>query len=116
MPEVYTLHIAGDQLNFTPRKVGVPAGVFASTFDPAQVRDLGIVARMGDPDLLQCIVFKRDSEAGGIFAMHDKNGLLFAAVAETALVYAIAMGFFGEMTANARYGVDIFENLELPND
>ena len=46
----------------------------------------------------------------------DDNGLLFAAVAETNLAYAVALGRLGEMISYARYGADIFAENMLDDD
>lgn len=117
MPEIYNLKMEQGKLSFEASAEQAPQWQLLPTFQPqAPEKDLHLVCRMGDPDLMQCIVYKRDAKAGGIFAMHGKNGVLFIAYAEIDLVFAMAMGYFGELTANARYGVDVFENLEEPND
>lgn len=104
-PELYSLEAEGGRLGFTPLKPGSPL--------PAP---LAVVHRMGDPALLQCAVLRREDAPGGVFRLEDANGPLLAAIAETNLTFALGMGFFGELTANARYGVDVFENMEEPDD
>lgn len=115
MSECYNIETADGKLVFGNRGLGVPDCVIQGKLPEA--RDgLEAVCRMGDPDLLQCLVYRRENAPGGIFALRDKYGLLFTAVAESALVYSMALGHFGEMTANARYGVDVYENMEEPDD
>ncbi len=115
MSECYNIEISDGKLVFGKRELGVPGCVIQGKLPEA--RDgLDAVCRMGDPDLLQCLVYRRENAPGGIFALRDKYGLLFKAVAESELVYSMALGHFGEMTANARYGVDVYENLEEPDD
>lgn len=104
-PELYTLEVADSHLRFVPLKA-----------DSSLPSPLAVVHRMGDPALLQCAVLRREDAPGGLFRLEDANGLLFTAIAENNLAFALAMGFFGELTANARYGVDVFENLEEFDD
>lgn len=104
VPELYTLDAQNGTLRLVPRErsAGLP-------------QRLAVVSRMGDPDLLHCAV-QRGEAAGGVFALSDRDGPLFSAVAENNLTFALGLGFFGELVANARYGVDVFENLEEPDD
>lgn len=97
---------AGGNVPEWAMKVGLASGAI-----PAGTT---IACRMGDPDLLHCAVFYQGN--GGFFCVYGKDGLLFVAQAMTNLDFALAQGFFGEMTANARYGVDVFENMEIPDD
>ena len=117
MSEIYTITVAESRIAFTPRKEQLPEYVFAPSFDPAQAHaNVSLVCRMGSPSLAHCVIFRKTGEPGGIFAMHDGEGFLFAAVAETNLAYALAKGFFGELTTNARAGVDIFEDTDNGDD
>ena len=52
----------------------------------------------------------------GVFVVEDDNGLLFAAVAETNLAYAMALGRLGKMISYARYSADIFAENMLDDD
>lgn len=104
-PELYTLQVADGQLRFAPRGAEAPL--------PSP---LAVVSRMGDPDLLQCVVLRREGAPGGVFRLEDATGPLLAAVAEDNLALAQGMGHFGELVANARYGVDVFENMEDPDE
>lgn len=117
MPEFYTIDLEGGKPVFTERKLPPPDYATAQTFDPKSIpANVSIVLRMGSPDVMHCVIFRRTDKPGGIFALHDEDGFLFAAEAESNLAYAIAKGYFGELTANARDGVDIYENLEDGND
>lgn len=117
MPEAYAMEVESGRPRFAARSLGIPDCILGKAYSGALEKEgLAIAARMGDPDLLNCVVFRREKEPGGIFALHDGNGFLFAAVAENNLAFALGMGYFGELVANARYGVDVFENLEEPND
>lgn len=104
-PELYTLQIADGHLRFVPRGADAPL--------PSP---LAVVGRMGDPELLQCVVLRREGAPGGVFRLEDANGPLLAAVAENNLALALGMGHFGELVANVRYGVDVFENMEEPDE
>lgn len=104
-PELYTLQVADGQLRFAPRDAEAPL--------PSP---LAVVSRMGDPDLLQCVILRREGAPGGVFRLEDATGPLLAAVAEDNLALALGMGHFGELVANARYGVDVFENMEDPDE
>lgn len=105
LPELYTLEADGGRLSFKPLAQGA-----------ALPSPLAVVHRMGDPALIQCAVLRRESAPGGVFRLEDANGPLLAAIAQDNLTFALGMGFFGELTANARYGVDVFENMEEPDD
>ncbi len=105
VPEFYTLRVADGRLHFAPRDAEAPL--------PSP---LAVVSRMGDPDLLQCVVLRREGAPGGVFRLEDATGPLLAAVAEDNLALALGMGRFGELVANARYGVDVFENMEEPDE
>lgn len=109
MSEIYAIHVDGTQLRFEPRRDGALKDAPARASHPAGYE---AVSRMGDPALLHCAVFRRSDGHGGLFALHDQDGLLFVAVAESNLAYALAQGFFGKMVSEARYGADIFENMD----
>ena len=105
IPELYTLEAEDGRLRFVPLKADAPL--------PAP---LSVVQRLGDPALLQCAVLRREGAPGGVFRLEDAGGPLFAAIAASNLTFALGLGYFGELTANARYGVDVFENMEEPDD
>ena len=113
MSEVYTILVEGSRLRFEPRQddalndIPVPG---------KRSGDYEIVSRMGDPGLLHCAVFRRGEGSGGCFALYDGNGPLFAAVAESNLAFGLGQGFFGKMVSDARYGADIFENMDESDD
>lgn len=113
MSEIYTILAEGSRLRFEPRQddalndIPVPG---------KRSGDYEIVSRMGDPGLLHCAVFRRGEGSGGCFALYDGNGPLFAAVAESNLAFGLGQGFFGKMVSNARYGADIFENMDESDD
>lgn len=114
MAETYFIKLVNGTLEFIPN-AKIPEWALERRFNPDAVdNDTKLVCRMGDPDLIHCIIFQ--NKAGGIFAIHGKDNLLFAAMTDNNLTFAIAQGYFGEITANARYGVDVFENMELPDD
>ncbi|WP_291449307.1 hypothetical protein [Desulfovibrio sp.] len=113
MSEIYTILVEGSRLRFEPRQddalndIPVPG---------KRSGDYEIVSRMGDPGLLHCAVFRRGEGSGGCFALYDGNGPLFAAVAESNLAFGLGQGFFGKMVSDARYGADIFENMDESDD
>lgn len=116
MSEIYNLVVDKDSLVFLKASPDQEKLVSSYQKSSGNGKGAGHICRMGDPDILNCLVLKKDNEPGGIFIMHDKNGILYSALAETALAYSLGLGFFGQLTANARYGVDVFENLEIEND
>ena len=105
IPELYTLEAEDGRLRFVPLKA-----------DAQLPAPLAVVHRLGDPALLQCAVLRREGAPGGVFRLEDAGGPLLAAIAATNLAFALGLGYFGELTANARYGVDVFENMEEPDD
>lgn len=115
--ETYLISYEWQGLKMRKADLDLPAELLNPRFTPdLPDKKLDFACRMGDPDLIHCIGYRNSGAPGGVFCVHDKNGLLFAAVAENNLAFAMAEGFFGEMTANARYGVDVFENMEEPDD
>lgn len=113
MAEIYRIAVNNSQIVFEPTDQQLPDYVFSPTFIPGEKHpNVSLVTRMGSPDLAHCVIYRIGQEPGGIFAMHDGDGFLFAAIAQTNLAYALAKGFFGELTTNARAGVDVFEDLD----
>ncbi len=112
---VYELNIDKNRIAFTECAKKPPDFVLAGKFAAHGDAGATFVCRMGDPDLIHCAVYRCPGQ-GGYFSLHDKSGPLFAAIAGNNLVYGMAWAFFGEMVANARYGVDVFENMEEPDD
>lgn len=115
MSEIYQIEIKNGTCEFVAGG-NAPDWALAPKFDPAAAKGCKIVCRMGDPDLVHCAVFQMRDKPGGIFVVYDKTGLLFVTIASTNLAFAVAQGYFGAMTANARYGADVFENMEIPDD
>lgn len=114
--ENYLIKIENGQVTFKDGG-NAPGWAFAPKLDLDRMeKGAHIVCRMGDPSLTHCAVFTVAGKPGGIFSVYDKNGILFCAEAKTNLAFAIAQGYFGSLTANARYGVDVFENMEMPDD
>lgn len=117
MAEFYTITVEKSEAVFSPRAEAVPEFAKFAHFSPDHApADLSLVCRMGSPDILHCLIFRYDNKPGGIFALHEQDELLFVGVAETNLAYAAAKGLFGELTSNARLGVDIFESPEAEDD
>ncbi|WP_298033531.1 hypothetical protein [uncultured Desulfovibrio sp.] len=112
MSEMYTIHANGNQLCFEPRQDGVLEDVLAQG---SHLDGYEAVSHMGDPDPLHCAIFRRSEGNGGFFTFHDQDGLLFTAVTESNLAYALAQSLFGGMVSEARYGADIFENMDDPD-
>lgn len=109
--EIYEMTVDGSGLAFGKSDEALPDFVFSPVFNPAaKSAGLDLVTRMGSPDLAHCVIFRFQDKPGGVFAMHDGGGVLFAAIAKSNLAYALAKGLFGELVANARAGVDIFED------
>lgn len=117
MSEIYGLAITQGRPTLTPLAADLPPALNGGRFNPeTSSGGYAITCRMGDPDLLECIVWRRQGETGAVFALRDKNDAICFAIAKSGLEYAAGLSLFGEMTANARYGVDIFENMEEPDD
>lgn len=108
MSEIYTLSLDGNRRPvFLPREDApllraLDAGELPDGYAP--------VARLGDPDLLHCVVCRRADGPGGCFLLEDGSGPLMAVAAETNLAYTLGLGRFGRLVADARYAADIFEN------
>lgn len=115
MIEQYMLDIEKGCHVFTKSALNLPSFALEGAL-PAEKDEFEAFCRMGDPDLLECLVYRGKNSPGGIFHVRDKYGPLYVAVVESALVWSFALGHFGEMTANVRYGVDVFENMEEKDD
>lgn len=108
MPEIYTLALVDNRRPaFLPREDApllraLNAGELPDGYAP--------VARLGDPDLLHCVVCRRADGPGGCFLLEDGSGPLMAVVAESNLAYTLGLGRFGRLVSDARYAADIFEN------
>ena len=113
MSELYTVTAEEGRLRFLPR---TDAALEQAVLDESPLPGCGFVSRLGDPGLLHCVVFRHERKPGGVFVVEDDNGLLFAAVAETNLAYAVALGRLGKMISYARYGADIFAENMLDDD
>lgn len=117
MPEIYKITIEAAGIAFSPCQQEIPAYALKPAFDPAAApAGLGLVCRMGAPELAHCMVFRQNGKPGGIFALHEQDELLFVALAENNLAYALAKSFFGELVSNVRVGVDIFDSSEDSDD
>lgn len=117
MEELYELRLLNGDLTFANGAERAPAWALNAKFDPAKAEPgVCLECRMGDPALLHCAVFRKNGQPGGIFSVFCGKDPLFAAHAPTNLAFAAAMGHFGELVTNARYGVDVYENMELPDE
>ena len=106
MSEVYSVVVDGSQVRFEPRTVEGYESIEA-----LEKNGHAVVNVMGDPNLLFCSVYKKNEGTGGCFAVLDSESLLFIAVAESNLAYAMAQGVMGQMVSHTRYGADIFDEL-----
>ena len=113
MSELYTVTAEEGRLRFLPRS---DAALEQAVQDKAPLPGCEFVSRLGDPGLLHGVVFRHMDRPGGVFVLEDAAGLLFAAVAETNLAYALALGRLGRMISYARYGADIFAENMLDDD
>lgn len=117
MSESYTLQIKDGKLLFAECANPAPEWLKSHSFSPAKVESgVSLASRMGDPEGLNCVAYRKTGVDGGNFAIFFGSSFLFAANADANLAFALGLGFFGELTANARYGADVFENMELPDD
>lgn len=108
MNEYYVLEPEGAGLRFAP----LPEGGPALPEHGAPPAGYTLAARLGDPELLHCAAYRRADGPGGLFVLHDGEGRLFAALAESNLAYGLGLARMGSLTAYARYGADIFEDLD----
>lgn len=112
LSEAYTITVDSDHIAFE-----LFAGDMSRDFPTSGVPAPGyaIVSRMGDPELLECIVWRDGKQPGGAFVVRNEE-ILFVAFAESNLAYALGLAYFGQLVANARYGADIFENMGNTDD
>ncbi|WP_374289060.1 hypothetical protein [Desulfovibrio desulfuricans] len=108
MYECYTLELEGSALRFAPRKDGGKDLAYLPGQPP---KGYTLINLIGDPGLLHCAIFRKEEGPGGFFVMHDTEGMLFMAVADTNLTYGMGLAHMGRMVTYARYGADIFEEL-----
>lgn len=80
MYECYTVEVEGTGLRFAPRKDNARTWPICRGQPP---KGYTLVNLIGDPGFLHCAVFRKDGAAGGFFALHDTEGVLFLAVAES---------------------------------
>ncbi len=112
MLELYTLTYGPTGLQFTPRKD--PALMAALEEDT--VAGYTVQTALGDDNLLDCLVMRKEEGAGGLFIIEDDMEALIAVVAETNLAYVEGLNHFAEMVAQARYAADIYENNDEDED
>lgn len=113
--EQYRIEIENGLMRYVVIEEALPSGILEIPYLPKD-SDLSIVCRLGDPDLLNCSVFRSAKGSGGLFVMREGENPLFVAKAASNLAYSLAMGHFGKLVADARYACDIFLNLEDPDE
>ena len=111
MYERYTVEVEGAGVRFASRE-----GKELAYLPGQPPKGYTLINVIGDPGLLHCAVFRKDGGAGGFFALHDTEGVLFMAVAESNLAYGMGLAHMGRMVTYARYGADIFEELGEGDD
>lgn len=111
MAKIYEITASRGSVEFEPYVGIFPRELLEKSYTHG-VPGIEVAGRMGDPDLLYCIAYRRTETHGGFFVMFDRYGLLYGAIAQTNLDYAAALGYFGMITSNARYGADIYEELD----
>lgn len=109
MPEKYNLAVEKGQVSFTLYVGDIPEALLRGA--PVS-SEYAIFTRLGDPDLLECVVWRQKDESGGIFVVRAADQTLYGAVAENGLTFSLALAYFGDLVAKARYGADIFENMD----
>lgn len=109
MYECYTVEVEGTGLRFAAVKNG--GWTLLSAGQPPKAC---LVNLIGDPGF--CAVFRKGSGASGFFSLHDLQGVLFLAVAESNLAYGLGLAHMGRTVTYARYGADIFEELGDSDD
>lgn len=113
--ETYILEVKDGRLEFIPSGESVPDHVLTIPFMPDN-DTLMIVCRLGDTDLVSCSVFKYSDRNGGIFVLHQNHQPLLTARTSSNLAYCLGLGYFGKLVSYARYGSDIFLNLDDPDE
>lgn len=111
MSKTYEARVEKGKTVFEISEKTLPEYVMTASPPPQAESEYAITARLGDPDLIHCLAYKNIKAEGGAFVCLDENGVLFVAFATDNLAYALAMGFFGKLVADVRYGADIFEEL-----
>lgn len=112
MNELYTMAVEGADLRFAPREDQKLDKLLTHGED---LEGYEFFSRLGDPELMHCAVFRSIGKPGGFFTVYDKTAVLFVAVAESNLSFALGLGYFGRLVSYARYGADIFENTDNPD-
>ena len=115
MPEQYAIRLKNSRPEFEKDDSALPDSILKIPFLGA-VDDPAPVCRLGDPALLCCSVFRDNSCGGGVFVVRDQDEVLFSCLAADNLTYAIAMAYFARMVADCRYGADIYENMDNPDE
>lgn len=113
MPEKYEIALENGRISFALPAEDIPEALLKGGSLP---EDYSIFTRMGDPELLECAVWRDRDARGGIFVIRAAGVALFAAAARSELVFAQALGYFGDLVAKVRYGADIFENMDEDHD
>lgn len=111
--ENYQIEIQNGKLAFLESATEI-ADLFLRPEFNKQVLDLGyrLCCRLGDPALMHCIVYRKHAGSHAIFVMFEHGQCLYTASADSNLIFSMGLGYFGELCANTRYGVDIFEELD----
>lgn len=113
MPEKYEIAVEDGRVSFSMLAGDIPEALIRGVQLPD---NYSVFCRLGDPDLLECVVWRHELEHGGVFVVRAAGEPLFAASARSALAFSLAVGYFGDLTAKARYGADIFENMDSGHD
>lgn len=113
MHETYLLNYDHGKLILLREKLEIPQSIAEFKNGISKEReDYYIHARLGDQSLLETVIFMKDNLPGGFFLLHTLAKILFIAAARDNLAFALGMGYFGKICSYAKYGLDIFENMD----
>lgn len=105
MIETYLITVKNSEISFEKAQFPLPKELH----DLKDHTPMEIFCRMGEPESLECVVWKSDGKVEGIFSVMARGETCFYAMANSGLTFGLALGYFGKLCANARYGMDIFE-------
>lgn len=109
--ESYDIIYQNAKIVFIPSEDAAPADQSIAGVNRALLKDKWIsFARLGDPAVISCAVYRKKGSPGGVFVMETQEEPLFIAKTGSNLVFSLACGRFSGLVEQARYAADIWED------